>query len=226
MRNERNPSTRRLVTWTALLLTASWGVVHADETVTCASENNQRQHCATSTHGYVTMTRQLSSSPCRQGQTWDYDRRGIWVDDGCRAEFRVESSDGDSKDSNKNAKVAAGVLVGAAILGALISNKDHDDAYKYKDDKYYGSQHTSYVPGWMVGTFHGYNPMYGADVVMTIREDGRVTADSNGQAITGYINDERLHAGNAIFNISRTRDGFVTSQEGERHNEVVYRRTR
>jgi hypothetical protein len=45
-------------------------------------------------------------------------------------------------------------------------------------------------------------------------------------SITGYINDERLHAGNAIFNISRTRDGFVTSQEGERHNEVVYRRTR
>jgi hypothetical protein len=78
----------------------------------------------------------------------------------------------------------------------------------------------------MVGTFHGYNPMYGADVVMTIREDGRVTADANGQAITGYINDERLHVGNVIFDVDRTHDGFITSQEGDRHNEVVYRRSR
>ncbi|MEI2770230.1 MAG: DUF3011 domain-containing protein [Candidatus Competibacter sp.] len=227
MSNDRHLTTRRTATWMALFLTGSWGgIASADETITCASENNQYQHCRTASHGYVTMTRQLSGSPCRQGQTWDYDRRGIWVDDGCRAEFRVESSEHHSKDSSKDAKVAAGVIIGAAILGALVNNKDHDDAYKYNDDKYHGSRHTSYVPGWMVGTFHGYNPMYGADVVMTIREDGRVTADANGQAITGYINDERLHVGNVIFSISRSRDGFITSQEGDRHNEVVYRRSR
>lgn len=228
MRNQRSLSIPRLATWIALILTASWGVAHADETVTCSSENNQYRQCATSTHGYVTMVRQLSNSPCRQGQTWDYDRRGIWVDDGCRAEFRVESSSPHAKDHDKDnsrdAKVAAGVILGAAILGALVNNKDHDDAYKYNDENYHGSRHTSYVPRWMVGTFHGYNPMYGADVVMTIRENGRVTADTHGQTITGYVNDERLHVGNVIFDIDRTRDGFITSQEGDRHNEVIYRR--
>ena len=35
------------------------------------------------------MTRQISGSPCREGETWGYDNRGIWVDRGCRAEFQV-----------------------------------------------------------------------------------------------------------------------------------------
>jgi hypothetical protein len=145
------------------------------------------------------------------------------VDDGCRGEFRVESGEHD-KRASKDAKVAAGVLVGAAILGALVNNKDHKDDHKYQDDNYYGPRHSSYVPNWMVGTFRGYNPMYGAEVVMTIREDGRVSADANGQTISGYVNDEDLHVGDTIFDIDRTREGFITSQKGDRHNEVRYRR--
>ena len=229
--NDKHLKTRYLATWIALFLTASWGgIASADETVTCASDNNRYRHCATSTHGYVTMVHQLSNSPCQQGKTWDYDRRGIWVDDGCRAKFRIESDD-HSKDSSKDAKVAAGVILGAAILGAVLSNnKDHDDNNhydsdsKYNDDAYHGSRHTSYVPGWMVGTFHGHNTLYDTDVVMTIQENGQVRANANGQTINGYINDERLHVGNIIFDINRIRGGFVTSQEGKRENEVIYRR--
>ena len=40
----------------------------------------------------------------------------------------------------------------------------------------------------------------------------------------GYINDEQLHVGGAVFSIDQTRDGFVTAQRGERSNEVRYRR--
>ena len=76
----------------------------------------------------------------------------------------------------------------------------------------------------MVGTFRGYNPMYGADVTMTIRQDGRMTANTQGQTITGYVNDAQLHVENVIFDIDQTREGFVTSQKGDRHNEVRYRR--
>ncbi|AXC09618.1 hypothetical protein ACPOL_0233 [Acidisarcina polymorpha] len=35
------------------------------------------------------MVRQRSGSACIQGQTWGYDRRGTWVDRGCRADFVV-----------------------------------------------------------------------------------------------------------------------------------------
>jgi hypothetical protein len=35
------------------------------------------------------MVNQRSGSPCKQGYSWGYDRRGIWVDRGCRADFVV-----------------------------------------------------------------------------------------------------------------------------------------
>jgi len=37
----------------------------------------------------VNLLRQLSSTPCREGRTWGYNRDSIWVEDGCRAEFEV-----------------------------------------------------------------------------------------------------------------------------------------
>jgi len=217
-----------------LALVAAPGA-HADYNITCGSEGGRHKTCALREPGYVSLVRQISGARCEQGRSWDYDRREIWVDNGCEAEFRVEqwshrrgnegSSSASSGDaSSHDAAVAAAVVAGAAILGALASNKDHQDDYKYRDPNYYGPRHTSYVPGWMVGTFRGYNPMYGSEVVMTIRPDGRMNANANGQAINGYINDEQLHVGPVIFDIDQTREGFITSQKGDRHNEVRYRR--
>jgi hypothetical protein len=37
----------------------------------------------------VTLSRQLSDSGCVQGKTWGYDANGIWVSNGCRAEFTL-----------------------------------------------------------------------------------------------------------------------------------------
>src|SRR5450759_122323 len=60
-------------------------------TITCSSSNGQRIHCNANTLGGVRLVRQLSSSPCKQGSTWGYDSRGIWVDRDCSAEFDVVS---------------------------------------------------------------------------------------------------------------------------------------
>ncbi len=57
--------------------------------ITCSSDNGQRVYCNANTRGGVRMVRQISGSSCRQGTTWGYDSRGIWVDRGCRAEFEV-----------------------------------------------------------------------------------------------------------------------------------------
>jgi hypothetical protein len=37
----------------------------------------------------VTLQRQISNSPCVQGQSWGVDRQGLWVDRGCRAIFSI-----------------------------------------------------------------------------------------------------------------------------------------
>jgi DUF3011 family protein/ricin-type beta-trefoil lectin protein len=56
--------------------------------LSCSSNHGERVYCQVDTRGLVVrMSRQISGSACVQGQTWDWDRRGIWVDRGCRAEF-------------------------------------------------------------------------------------------------------------------------------------------
>ena len=217
----------RLLLTAPLLFAASMADARADDVVTCESRNNRYQSCTLPRAGYVSLERTLSGAECRQGRSWDYDRRQVWVDDGCRATFRVH--DGGSRDDdhgdNHDAKVAAGVLIGAAILGAIAHNANkHDD--RYDDDRYQGARHSSYVPSWMVGRFEGYNAVYDRDVTLTVSADGRATARTRDQTVSGWINDGRLNVGNTSFDIDQSRDGLVTTQVGDRHNEVRYRRVR
>ena len=58
-------------------------------TVSCNSDDNHRHYCETDTRNGVRLLKQNSGSPCDQNRTWGYDRRGIWVDRGCRADFEV-----------------------------------------------------------------------------------------------------------------------------------------
>jgi hypothetical protein len=56
-------------------------------TFRCESDNERTRHCNADTRGGVRMNRQLSDSPCIQGRSWGYDNSGVWVSQGCRAEF-------------------------------------------------------------------------------------------------------------------------------------------
>lgn len=64
------------------------GQQNQGQIITCSSNNGKRNWCSINGRD-VRLTRQISGSPCVQGQTWDVDRRGLWVDNGCRAEFQV-----------------------------------------------------------------------------------------------------------------------------------------
>ena len=37
------------------------------------------------------LRRQISRQPCWEGESWGYDRRGIWVTQGCAGEFEMGS---------------------------------------------------------------------------------------------------------------------------------------
>lgn len=58
-------------------------------TIRCESKHFNYNRCRVDTPGPVRLVRQLSEAPCRRGDTWGYDRRGIWVDRGCAGEFQV-----------------------------------------------------------------------------------------------------------------------------------------
>jgi hypothetical protein len=55
----------------------------------CESDRGRERRCDVGVWNGAQLTRQLSKSPCVQGQTWGWDVRGVWVSRGCRAEFTV-----------------------------------------------------------------------------------------------------------------------------------------
>lgn len=60
-----------------------------DEMVVCRSRNGTYVRCPANTRRGVLLQRQLTNRPCRQNQTWGFDNQGIWVTQGCEAEFIV-----------------------------------------------------------------------------------------------------------------------------------------
>jgi len=62
--------------------------------VRCSSNDDRARYCSVDTRGGVRLVRQESRSPCIQGRTWGYDRRGIWVANGCRARFQLGGGQG------------------------------------------------------------------------------------------------------------------------------------
>jgi hypothetical protein len=57
--------------------------------VRCESIGGRTERCDVNTRGGVRVAQQLSNSRCIRGRSWDWDRRGIWVSSGCRADFTV-----------------------------------------------------------------------------------------------------------------------------------------
>lgn len=126
---------RFLAALAGLLLLGAGGGASAQSTITCESRNGQYQSCSANTSGGVTLSRQLSSQGCWQGDTWGYDRNRVWVTRGCRAEFRVG---GTSSSNNTGAKVAGALVLGAIVAAAIANKNDRDDRYDNDYDNGYG----------------------------------------------------------------------------------------
>lgn len=182
----------------ALILVLCASSAWADYSITCGSEGGHYRACQLREPGNIRLARQISGAKCEQGRSWDFNARELWVDRGCEAEFVVEVPRGGY-------------------------GRPRDDE-RYRDPNYYGGRHSSYIPGWMVGTFRGFDEKYRSDVTITVRPDGRAQSVLNGRVFDGYVNEEQLHVGDFTFDLDQTRDGFTTSQRGERENIVRYRR--
>jgi Protein of unknown function (DUF3011) len=103
--------------------------------LTCSSSDGSYRYCQANTQNHVQLIRQLPGPQCRQGYSWGFDYRGIWVDRGCSAQFAFgQNGGGDST----GAAVAAGIL-GAIVLGAVVASAnsdDHDDRASRQRDYY------------------------------------------------------------------------------------------
>jgi len=58
----------------------------------CDSNGGRYQMCQVDVgrNGRVRLVRRVSDARCDEGRSWGWNRAGVWVDDGCRAEFQVD----------------------------------------------------------------------------------------------------------------------------------------
>ena len=120
--------------WLTTFFICSAGVRHAfaqDGRITCESTFNRYNYCRVDTDNKVKLVRELSRKDCNEGSSWGYDKRGIWVDRGCRAEFEYGKG-----ISGTGAAIAAGVIGGAILAAVLASRKKDSDKYNDTESVY------------------------------------------------------------------------------------------
>ena len=58
-------------------------------TLACEAPDAAKVQCPVDTHYGVALVRQLGGNFCVLGRTWDFDAAGVWVSEGCRAQFAL-----------------------------------------------------------------------------------------------------------------------------------------
>jgi hypothetical protein len=146
----------------AIMMTVAWmGVVVPDvalaanaQTIRCESSARETVRCKADTRGGVVLQRQLSRAGCWYDETWGFDKNGVWVSNGCRADFTLgrstastppaaaatpkppATSDGVAGTGLSGGEIAAGALVIGAIAAAVIASQSNDD----DDDRHEGKR--------------------------------------------------------------------------------------
>ena len=179
-------------------------------TIRCESGSRGRYtECRVDTQGEVRLVREFSNGRCEKWRSWGYDRRWIWVKDGCRAEFRVGH-----EGITKGEAAVAGAVVGAALLAAILASKNHDD--KAPD---------AVAPDWARGRFRGFDPSENVELDIRVERDGKINGTADGNALTGYMTkDATLVLGSVEFTVRRESWGFSATDRRNPDTVVYFRK--
>src|SRR5262249_45702445 len=104
----------RLAGTAIALLPSALTAMAQSNTFTCSSDDGKRHTCSAPGNGAIQMLRQRSQSPCVPGRTYGIYRGGVWVDNGCRADFAVNYAY--NRPPNGNGYPAGGGYVGAGSI--------------------------------------------------------------------------------------------------------------
>jgi len=176
--------------------------------ITCSSRDSQYTYCRAHTEDVVQLSRQLSSTDCIEGRTWGYDRHGIWVDKGCRAEFTIGRSG--YREYNERG----------------YGNYDDHRERSHGDYKDYSKKGHGNIPGWIIGHFSGKNERDHTAASIIVNQNGEVTARWSGQQHTGYFDGRNLRIGDRDFIVKQKRNGFETILRQDHSNRVLFYRDR
>jgi hypothetical protein len=204
-RSRRNRHALSALLCLALAVPMPMAASASERTIRCESRGMGYRYCRVDTDNRVELIDQYSMSRCREGRSWGYDSRGIWVDRGCAAEFRVGRRGGRNND-----KAVIGAVVGLAALAAIASSRQQQEAQE--------------VAPWNVGSFRGTDEREGIDVEITVLPGGKVNGRAGSQAISGSLEGDRLQVGRQQFRIERQDNGFLAVDVADATHRVLFRR--
>jgi hypothetical protein len=178
----------------------------ADErTIKCESRNGRYRFCPAETENRARVERQLSNRRCELWRNWGYDRRGVWVDDGCRAEFRIGEDGG---MSGKTAAIVGGVAA-AAVIAAIVAAKKGDKSEQSKE-----------VPEWAVGSFKGYDDRENVSYEVNIAPNGSVNGWANDDEFSGRWERNELQVRGHVWRVSRSGDDLLLTDSRDKKRQV------
>ena len=200
----------------------------ARQRVTVRSNNFRYTRYDIAVRGRVELVNQISTASCNYGRSWGYDRNGIWVDNGCSAEFEVyddySGNNNGSRVSGKTAAIVAGAAGAAILAGVLIAKSRNNNKNKQpttvsrNDDEDTGPKEK--VPQWLVGTFAN----RAKQTEMGIYEDGTVVIkQGNRDRYYGNYYDGRIFYNGLKLKIAKDRDGFTATELNSRENDYFQR---
>ena len=199
---------RTLAPIVCLSLLAGPMPARAEETIRCTSHRFGYAYCRVDTGDRVELVRQRSMVSCQRDRSWGHDRHGVWVDHGCDGDFRVGRDDHD----HRNKAVAGVALVGLAALLAMSASKQAQ------------AQVQEEVSTWAVGSFAGYDEVERTEVQLSILPGGAVTGHAGRNEFTGSFKGSRLEAGRHVFQVVRSGNGFIATDERNGRHRVVFQR--
>jgi hypothetical protein len=198
------PQQRAIACLLGLALASSPRPAAAEQTVRCDSRGFGYNYCRVDTDGHVELIDRHGLFNCHEGRSWGYDGRGVWVDKGCSATFRVGNR------HSGHDKAVIGAVVGLAALAALAASRH--------------KQESSEVEAWAVGSFAGNDARERVEVTLTILPGGRLTGRAGTQDISGQLAAQRLEAGRQVFRIERQGNGFLAIDERDETHRVIFQR--
>lgn len=90
--NPRRGASLLSLTVTGLLAGTAAAEDPATVTIACGAGPGERQHCRANTASGILLARSTGPGACLLGRSWGYDDAGVWVQDGCSAEFIVAAA--------------------------------------------------------------------------------------------------------------------------------------
>ena len=203
-------------------------------TLRCESFNYAYKRCPTATLNGVQLARRIAGQ-CRQGYSWGYDRRSVWVHHGCRADFRIGYGGGvpdrpypdrpyPDRDDNRGPSTGA-VIAGVAVAGGLIALLASNANRKRNAAEAANAAPPTYAPGppAALSADLARLPAASRPSVQTCLFDATRQIGATGGSRMTFTEPETLEAGNGGWRLRTTL--IATYPDGDRDVPVYCRAT-